>query len=322
MTLATLVTIGRLPAIVEETLAPHMPIHRLGRSPAADMPSDMRAAVWGIACGAHAPLDAETIDLFPALEIVASFGVGYDSIDVTHCAARGVCVTNTPDVLTEEVADTAMGLLLMTVRELSSAERYLRAGRWASQGAYPLTEMTLRDRTLGILGLGRIGKAVARRAEAFGLAVHYHGRRPQGDVEYPYHATLEGLAEACDTLMVVAPGGAGTHHLVDASVLAALGPRGVVVNVGRGTVIDEAALITALRSGTIQGAGLDVFEDEPTVPKALMALDRVVLLPHVGSASIHTRNAMGKLVADNVLAWFRHGEPCTPVPETRLVKSG
>lgn len=319
--LAALAVFGRLPAIVRETLAPHFILHGDGGG-LADMPEDLRARVRGIACGAHAPLDAAAIDLFPALEIVASFGVGYDSVDAAHCATRGICVTNTPDVLTEEVADTAMGLLLMTARQLSAAERYLRAGRWVSEGPYPLTPATLRGRTLGILGLGRIGKAIARRAEAFGLAVQYHGRSRQADVAYPYHDTLLALAEACDTLMVVAPGGAGTQALVNAEVLEALGPQGLVINVGRGTVIDEAALVAALQAGTIHGAGLDVFEDEPHVPQALMDMERVVLLPHVGSASVHTRNAMGELVADNLIGWFRDGAPRTPVPETPFVKGG
>jgi lactate dehydrogenase-like 2-hydroxyacid dehydrogenase len=185
-----------------------------------------------------------------------------------------------------------------------------------AKGPYPLTAGTLRGRKLGILGLGRIGKAIARRAEAFGMEIHYHGRSRQADVAYPYHPTLAGMAEACDTLMVVAPGGASTRGIVDAGVLKALGPQGIVINVGRGTVIDEPALVAALADGTILSAGLDVFAEEPKVPQALIDMERVVLLPHVGSASRHTRDAMGRLCAENLISWFETGQPVTPVAET------
>ena len=187
-------------------------------------------------------------------------------------AAKGVMVTNTPDVLTEEVADTAIGLLLNTVRELPKAEAWLRDGRWVKEGAYPLTRMTLRGRRVGIFGMGRIGRAIARRLEAFGLPIAYHNRRPVEGVAYDYHPTLAGLAEAVDTLISVAPGGAATEKAVDAKVLAALGPNGVFVNIGRGSTVDESALVEALASGTIRAAGLDVFENEPHVPQALIDL--------------------------------------------------
>ncbi|WP_041375368.1 2-hydroxyacid dehydrogenase [Polymorphum gilvum] len=261
-------------------------------------------------------IDKAMVDRFPNLEIVANFGVGYDNVDAAYCGSKGIVVTNTPDVLTEEVADTAIGLMLMTVRELSAAERWLRAGKWENEGPYPLTRATLRGRTLGILGLGRIGKAIAHRAEAFGMPVHYHGRHRQADVAYTYHDSLVSLAEAVDTLMLVAPGGADTHHMVGERVLKALGPDGILINVGRGTVVSETALVAALRKGTILAAGLDVFENEPHVPQALVDCPNVVLLPHVGSASVHTRNAMGQLVVDNLTAWFRTGKAVTPVPET------
>ena len=265
-------------------------------------------------------VDAALIDRLPALEIVSSFGVGYDNVDAKHAASRGVVVTNTPDVLTEEVADTAFGLLLMTVRQLPQAERYLRAGKWPERD-FPLSEATLRDRSLGILGLGRIGKAIARRAEAFGLPVSYHGRSRQADVPYRYYDSLPDMARDVDTLMVVAPGGAATRNIVNAQVLEALGPRGILINVGRGTVVDEQALIRALQDRTIYSAGLDVFENEPDVPEALIAMEHVVLLPHVGSASVHTRRAMGQLVVDNVVSWFEKGEALTPVPETAALKA-
>ncbi|HVY21335.1 MAG TPA: 2-hydroxyacid dehydrogenase [Bauldia sp.] len=277
--------------------------------------SDDLSAVRGIARSGHAAVDKAAMDRLPKLEIVANFGVGYDGIDLAHAASRGVIVTNTPDVLTEEVADTALGLLLMTVRELSASERYLRAGKWTDR-PYPLTPATMRDRTVGILGLGRIGLAIARRLEAMQVPLVYYTRHARGDVPYRHYGDLEAMARDVDTLMMVLPGTAATRNIVDARILKALGPNGVVVNIGRGVSIDEPALIAALKDGTIRAAGLDVFADEPNVPAELMALPNAVLLPHVGSASIHTRNAMGQLVVDNLASWFDHGRPLTPVPET------
>jgi lactate dehydrogenase-like 2-hydroxyacid dehydrogenase len=250
----------------------------------------------------------------PALEIVSSFGVGYDNVDAGAAAERGIVVTNTPDVLNDEVADLTLGLLIATIRQIPQAERYLRAGGWLEK-PYPLTA-TLRGRKVGIVGLGRIGKAIARRVEGFGVEVHYHGRSRQPDVVYPYHPSVGALAEACDVLIVITPGGAETRHLIDAAVLRALGPAGILINVARGSVVDEEALIEALRSGTILAAGLDVYADEPRVPQALIDMEHVVLLPHVASASVHTRNAMGQLVVDNLTAWFAGRGPLTPVAET------
>lgn len=255
------------------------------------------------------------LDQLPALEIIASFGVGYDNVDVTAAAQRGIVVTNTPGVLDDEVADLTLGLLLATLRQIPQAERFLREGRWL-EGAFPLSP-TLRGRRIGIVGLGNIGKAVARRLEGFGVAIAYHGRSAQPGVPYAFHPELVGLADACDVLIVIVPGGAATRHLIDGKVLAALGPTGVLINVSRGSVVDEEALIRALQLGQIGGAGLDVFEDEPRVPQALLAIPQLVLLPHIGSASEHTRQAMAQLVADNLLAWFTSGKPVTPVPESR-----
>jgi lactate dehydrogenase-like 2-hydroxyacid dehydrogenase len=252
----------------------------------------------------------------PNLKIVSNFGVGYDSVDTAAAARRGVIVANTPDVLTEEVADTALGLLLNTVREFSKAEKWLRDGRWARDGDYRLTPASLRDRSVGIAGLGRIGKAIARRLEAFGVPVSYFGRSRQPGVSYRYYAGLVALARDVDTLIVVTPGGPDTHNLIDAEVLAALGPRGILINISRGSVVDEAALIEALRTGTILAAGLDVFQSEPNLNPAFLELDNTTLFPHVGSASQHTRDAMGQLTVDNLVAFVEGKPPKAPVPET------
>lgn len=290
---------------------------RLERADPALLTGELTSSVRGIASATV--IDADFIDALPNLEIIANFGVGYDVVDAAHAGRRGVMVTNTPDVLTEEVADTAVGLLINTVRELPKAEAWLRAGRWVKDGPYPLTSMSLRGRRVGIFGLGRIGLAVARRLEAFNLSIAYHNRRPVEGVSYAYYPTLIELAAAVDTLISVAPGGAATEKAVNRAVLEALGPDGVFINIGRGSTVDEEALAAALADGTIRAAGLDVFANEPHVPQALINLPNATLLPHVGSASVHTRKAMADLVVDNLDAWFSTGRPLTPVPETAHV---
>ena len=252
---------------------------------------------------------------FPKLEQVSSFGVGYDHIDAKWAGTHGIVVTNTPEVLNEEVADTAIGLLLCTVREFPQSERFLRAGKWP-QGQYPLTKATLRDRTVGMVGMGRIGKAIAGRLEAFGVPVVYHSRNPQSGVTYKYYPKLPDMARDVDTLMVIVPGGASTQNMINAEVLKALGPSGVLINMARGSVVDEPALIEALKNRTIYSAGLDVFANEPHVPKELMEMDHIVLFPHLGSSTEVTRAAMDQLVVDNLLAWASGKPPLTPVPET------
>ncbi|TIU84260.1 MAG: 2-hydroxyacid dehydrogenase, partial [Mesorhizobium sp.] len=241
---------------------------RIERADPSLVTGEMRESVRGIA--SFGGISAAMIDALPNLEIIANFGVGYDSVDARHAATRGVMVTNTPDVLTEEVADTTIGLLINTVREMYAAEKWLRDGDWVKKGDYRLSRLTLRGRRVGIFGMGRIGLAVARRLEAFGLPIAYHNRRQVDGLSYEYHATLKGLAEAVDTLICIAPGGAATEKAINAAVLAALGPDGVFVNIGRGSTVDEAALAGALSNGTIAAAGLDVFADEPNVPKALL----------------------------------------------------
>jgi lactate dehydrogenase-like 2-hydroxyacid dehydrogenase len=251
----------------------------------------------------------------PNLEIISSFGVGYDHIDAQGAAKHGIVVTHTPDVLTEEVADTTIGLLLCTVRELPQAERHVRAGKWL-EANYPLSRATLRNRTVGLVGMGRIGRAVARRLDAFGVPIVYHSRQPRPDLPYRHYSRLIDMARDVDTLVVIVPGGPETRHMIDADVLDALGPDGILINVARGSVVDESALSEALRQGRIFAAGLDVFVDEPSVPAELLALDNVVLLPHVGSASVFTREKMDQLMVDNILAWASGKPPLTPVPET------
>jgi lactate dehydrogenase-like 2-hydroxyacid dehydrogenase len=270
--------------------------------------------IRAIAGGFKKRLDGEALSRFPKLEIVANFGVGYDGVDAAWCGKNGIIVSNTPDVLTDEVADLALGLLLATIRQLPQSDAYLRRGEWL-KGPYPLTT-TLRGRTIGIVGLGRIGKAIAHRLEGFDVDIAYHGRSRQADVTYPYFADLKDMAKAVDVLLSVAPGGAETNRMIDAAVLEALGPDGILINVGRGTVVDEPALVEALQTGKILSAGLDVFEDEPRVPQALIDIPHVVLLPHVGSASHHTRRLMGQLVVDNLVSWFSGKGPLTAVPET------
>ena len=261
------------------------------------------------------PIDGKLMSRFPRLEIVASFGVGYDHVDTKWAAEHGIVATNTPDVLNEEVADTALGLLLSTVREFPQAERYLRAGKWVDK-AYPLTKATLRDRTVGMVGMGRIGRAIARRLEAFGVPVVYHTRNAQPGLAYRHYPKLVDMAHDVDTLMVIVPGGAATQNLINAEVLDALGPRGIVINMARGSVVDEAALIHALKEKKIYSAGLDVYVKEPAVPAELIAMDNVVLFPHLGSGSEWTRTKMDQLVVDNLASWSAGKGPLTPVAET------
>ncbi|HMK79741.1 MAG TPA: 2-hydroxyacid dehydrogenase [Xanthobacteraceae bacterium] len=314
---ADVVMFGPKP-IIEEVLskAPNLRLHRAFAAPDQDAFIDKIApTVRAIAAVAgHGPVNGALMARFPKLEIVSSFGVGYDHIDAKWAGEHGIVVTNTPDVLNEEVADTALGLTLCTVRQLPQAERYLRAGHWRKRGDYQLTP-SLRDRTAGIVGMGRIGKAIARRLEAMKVPVVYHTRRPVADVPYRHYPSLVDMARDVDLMIVITPGGAATRHLVNAEVLKALGPNGILINVARGSVVDEEALIKALKDKTILSAGLDVFAHEPNVPQALIEMENVVLLPHVGSASLATRRAMDELVANNIVSWFSGKGPITPVPE-------
>lgn len=305
---------GKLIEHAVERLNDLFEITTIERPDAQLLTPEDRLRVRGVAAS-FLGASAGFIDALPNLEIIASYGVGYDAVDAAHAAARGVTVTNTPDVLTDEVADTAIALLLNTIRGFTRAETWLRAGHWP-QGPYPLSPGTLRGRRVGIFGMGRIGLAIAKHLEGFGVEIAYHNRRPVEGVAYTYHASLKDLAEACDTLINVAPATPQTIGAVDAEILRALGSNGVLINIGRGATVDEAALIEALHAKTIFAAGLDVFADEPHVPQELLDADNASLLPHVGSASQHTRKAMADLLVDNLANWFNTGKALTPVPES------
>ena len=303
---------GRMPPNVLEQLEASFIVHRLPDD--ADEADEMIEAVGphirGVATNAVQAPPVETLERLPALEIMASSGTGTDALNLDYAGRRGIRVTHTPDVLTEDVADAAIMLMLATSRQLVVADRNVRAGRW-------LEGLSLAHRVsgkrLGILGLGRIGRAIAHRAAGFDMTIGYHQRRRNTDVAYRYHDSLVALAAESDFLVVVVPGGAATDRMVDATVLEALGPEGILVNVGRGSTVDEPALIDALTQGRIRGAGLDVLADEPHVPETLRTLDNVVLAPHYASATVETRTAMGQLVVDNLRAHFAGQALLTPV---------
>lgn len=266
-------------------------------------------------------VDAQLMSALPNLGAIVNFGVGYDTTDVDAAASRGVGVSNTPGVLDDCVADTAVALLLDSMRRFSASDRYLRAGRWSAEGHYPLTRNVSGVR-VGIIGLGRIGTAIATRLRAFGCPISYHNRHEIPDSPYRYLDSPVALAREVDALVIAATGGNGTKHLVDGDVIAALGPDGYLINIARGSVIDQDALIDALREGRLAGAGLDVFDDEPNVPAALMALDNAVLLPHVGSATVETRAAMEALTLANLDRFLESGELLTPVVPVRVPPIG
>lgn len=255
-------------------------------------------------------IDAATMKQLPRLKLVSCFGVGIDAIDSSYCAAHGVAVTNTPDVLTDDVADLAVALMLASLRQVVAADRWVRDGQWVAKGGLPLTTRVA-GRKVGIVGLGRIGAAIAHRCAAFGTEIAYHGpnRKP---VEWTYHADLVGMARWADVLIAACPGGAATQGVVSRAVLQALGSKGHFVNIARGSVVDQPALVALLKSGELGGAGLDVFNDEPNVPAELIALPHVVLQPHHGSGTHDTRDAMGRLTLDNVAAHFAGKPLLTP----------
>jgi len=282
---------------------------------AADKPALLAAqgkSIRGLVQGGGTVTPTTLLDALPALEIISVFGVGYDGVPVDYCRQRAIKVTNTPDVLTDDVADVAVGLIMMTGRGFVRLNRFVHAGEWEKRGPELTTKLS--GKRVGILGLGRIGKAIAERVRALGMEVSYTGRNRQ-DVPYRFVPELKALAAESDFLVVASPGGAATKHIVNADVLAALGKKGTLVNIARGSIVDEKALVAALQSGVIKGAGLDVFADEPRIPAPLLTMDNVVLLPHVGSATNETRKAMGDLCKANLDAWFTTGKVLTLIPE-------
>ncbi|MFN3461432.1 MAG: 2-hydroxyacid dehydrogenase [Oceanibaculum sp.] len=297
-----------------KTMEEEFNLHKLWLAPdpdkmIADLAPSLRVIAGGYGC------NAEFLAKFPKLELVANFGVGYDTIDVQYCKQNGIRATNSPDVLNDEVADTAMGLLLCTARQLVVGDRFVREGKWL-KGAMPLTT-NITGKTMGIVGLGRIGQAIADRATAFKMNIVYHNRSKK-DVPYTYYPDLVEMARDVDVLMVIIPGGAETSKLISREVMEALGPTGILINVARGTVVDEPAMVELLKSGKLGAAGLDVFEKEPQVPQALIEMtENIVLQPHVGSATHATRTAMGQLMIDNIKAHFAGKPLLTEVPETK-----
>jgi len=296
---------GKLMPSLEKQLAETFDWHRLvdETDPKAFVAARGREYV-GLATAGFA--DAALIEALPALKVISSFGVGVDKIDLHAAAQRGIPVGNTPDVLNDCVADLALGLIIDVARGIGASERYLRAGSWP-RGAYPL-QRKVSGKKLGIVGLGRIGHVIAKRALAFDMDIRYHNRRPVVDTSIAHEPSLVELARWCDFLVVIVPGGAATRHLVNDAVLDALGTKGYLINVARGSVVDEAALVRALKERRIGGAGLDVFENEPQVPAELMGLDNVVLVPHIGSATVETRGAMAQRVFDNLKSYFDTGK--------------
>jgi lactate dehydrogenase-like 2-hydroxyacid dehydrogenase len=263
----------------------------------------------------HYGVPEDWMDAMPNLALISNYGVGYDAIDVDLSVSRGILVTHTPQVLNDEVATTALMFMLASYRNFLASDAYVRAGRWPEEGQMTLSR-SADNRRVGILGLGRIGLALARKLEPFHADIAYHNRTPR-DVPYRYYDDLAEMAAACEVLFVVTPGGADTRGIVNRKVLDALGPEGLLVNVSRGSVVDEPALVAALQEGRLGAAGLDVFADEPNVPEALFTMPNVVLTPHIGSATFETRSAMGNLVVDNLLQHLADGRVISPVPECR-----
>lgn len=303
--------IGALPPSCESRLAAAYTLHRVqpGFDPTTLGP--VREAIRGLVTGGVIGASRALMEALPRLEIVAVNGIGTDAVDLVHAQARGIQVTVTPDVLTDDVADLAIGLLIATARRICMADRFVRAGQWGRQGL-PLASKVSGKR-LGIVGLGRIGRAIARRAEGFAMQIAYTDLQPIPDTPWRHEPSLAALAGWADMLVLAAAGGAGSRNLVDAAILDALGPEGLLVNVARGSIVDEAALVAALQQGRLGAAGLDVFVDEPRVPDALLTMDNVVLQPHRASATVETRLAMGELVVANLVAHFSGQALPTPV---------
>lgn len=302
-----LLQIGGITDVMRERLEQAFTIHKLADG---DYPSEK---ITHVATNGHDGVPADVMSALPNLQMISCYGVGYDAIDVEAAKAKGVMVTHTPNVLNAEVATTALMLMMACYRELLRDDAWVRSGSWEAEGNAPLTR-SVDNQTVGILGLGRIGQAIADKLAPFGTKIVYHSRRKK-DVDYQYYASLKDMAAAVDCLICITPGGPSTNKIVNRDVIDALGPEGTLINISRGSVVDEAAMIAALQEGRLGWAGLDVFEAEPKVPEALRALPNVVLLPHVGSATVETRAAMGALTVDNLLQHLAEGTVISPVPE-------
>jgi hydroxypyruvate reductase len=303
---------GPMYAPTQKQMDESFTLHKLWLAPDRDaMIRSVAGHITAVATSGKNGIDGATIARLPKVKIISHFGVGVDTVDVDAAKKHGVTVTNTPDVLTEDVADIAIVLLISTVRRIAAGDRYVREGKWL-KGPMPLTD-TLQGKTLGVVGMGRIGRAIARRAEAFNLKIAYQGPNKKKDVAWPYYADPVALAKEVDFLVAACPGGEATKGLVSRAVLEALGPTGIFVNISRGSVADQPAMVELLKAGKLGGAGLDVFTDEPSVPEEFFAMDNVVLAPHVGSATHTTRAAMGQLVVDNLRAYFAGKPLLTPV---------
>jgi lactate dehydrogenase-like 2-hydroxyacid dehydrogenase len=288
------------------------PVFASGPGDIAALPQDRRQQIKGLAFMGHHPLGGAEMDLLPNLGLIANYGVGYDAIDVAAATARGVKVTNTPNVLNDDVADLAVALLIAQGRQMLPAAEWVTSGNWAAKGSFGLARKISGGRA-GIVGLGRIGRAIADRLAGFDMEIHYTSRREKETPGWTYHADPVSLAKAVDYLVVALVGGPETENHVSREVIAALGPRGIIVNISRGSTIDEAALLDALESGAIAGAGLDVFLNEPDIDPRFLKLDNVVLQPHQGSATVETRAAMGQLQRDNISAFLKGAALLTPV---------
>ncbi len=311
-TVPEIVIVGPMYPPTQARLEAEFTAHRLWEAPdRAAFLAGVAERVRGVAVYALHGCPGPVIEALPRLEIIACMGIGVDLIDLACARARGVRVTNTPDVVTEDTADMALALMLAVERRLVEGDRFVRRGDWL-KGEMPFGR-AMRGRRLGIIGLGRIGAAIALRATAFGMAIAYQGPRRKAESPYRYVADPVALAAESDILVVACPGGEATRNLVDRRVIAALGPAGTLINIARGSVVEEAALVAALQSGVLGAAGLDVYAREPRMPEALLALDNVVLSPHMGSATHDTRRAMGDLVIDNLRAHFAGRPLPTPV---------
>ena len=306
-------SIGSFPEATNAELANRFAVTRHFNQPAPDaLSAELKGRVRGIATEANRGANRALIAALPALEVISVFGVGTDSVDLAAARQRGIPVSNTPDILTDEVADLAIGLMLSSARQILFADGYVRDGSWASKGPIPLGR-SVKGKTLGVVGLGGIGRAIADRGAAFRMRVIYNGPRRKADAPYEFVGDLVDLARQSDYLMVACKGGPDTRHLVSAAVIDALGPKGTLINVARGSVVDEPALVAALAQGRLGHAALDVFESEPSPSPEVLKLPNVIVQPHQGSATLETRCAIGQLMIDNLSAHFAGRPLLTPV---------